>query len=366
MGSSNASVAPEQIFPLARPLLGQQRIAAHHEALAGIGVASDLHQVGLVEQRQLHRARLHQRADRRTPQRADPVQPRRPHVLADARLGQHPAVAHQHHPGEPEAAPELVDLRAHGGRVRGVAVEHLHLHLHLHLHRHRPALGAAQQSELDLQLAALAVARVATPPQRAVASFQIHRGEVVEHQGAALEMPPGQAPLDGVLTLEQPVHGGVEIVLAAVFQLQRFGERVGRGRPGQAPGGGQFRAGVQDPGDDHRQHAAALRRVGAGDHPVQPQIAQRPEHGGDMAVGLRADDVEGVVEAGHRGAAFEQHAQALDQRRGPFGEVGQGAFPDLAPLAPAFAQEDGGRRVAVGDGFDVHGNYSTLHVHRLK
>ena len=42
---------PEQLFPLARPLLRQQRIAAHHEALARIGVASDLHQVGLVEQR---------------------------------------------------------------------------------------------------------------------------------------------------------------------------------------------------------------------------------------------------------------------------------------------------------------------------
>ena len=115
---------PEQLFP-ARPLLRQQRIAAHHEALARIGVASDLHQVGLVEQRQLHRAGFHQRPHRRTPQRADPVQAGRAHVLADARLGQHPAVAHQHHPGEPEPMPQLVDLRAHGGRVRGVAVEHL-------------------------------------------------------------------------------------------------------------------------------------------------------------------------------------------------------------------------------------------------
>ena len=133
----------EQFVSLACPLLGQQRIAAYHEALARIGVAADLHQVGLVEQRQLHRAGLHQRAHRRTPQRANPVQPRRLHVLADARLGQHAAVAHQHHPGEPEAVPELVDLRAHRGRIRGVAIEHLH--------RHRTALGVAQQPELDLQ-----------------------------------------------------------------------------------------------------------------------------------------------------------------------------------------------------------------------
>ena len=59
----------------------------------------------------------------------------------------------------PKRRLSLSILRAHGGRVRGVAVEHLH--------RHRPALGVAQQPELDLQLAALAVARVAAPPQRA-------------------------------------------------------------------------------------------------------------------------------------------------------------------------------------------------------
>ena len=85
-----------------------------------------------------------------------------------------------------------------------------------------------------------------------------------------------------------------------------------------------------------------------------------------MAVGFGTHDVEGVVEAGHRGAALEQHAQALDERRGPFGEVGEGAFLDLAALAPAFAQEDGGRRVAVGDGFDVHGNDGKPYIHQLK
>ena len=55
-------------------------------------------------------------------------------------------------------------------------------------------------------LAALAVARVAAPPQRTAAPFQPHRRQVVKHQGAVLQMPLGQAPLDGVLTLEQPVH----------------------------------------------------------------------------------------------------------------------------------------------------------------
>ena len=63
----------------------------------------------------------------------------------------------------------------------------------------------------------------------------------------------------------------------------------------------------------------------------------------------------GLGVAGDDGGALEQHAQALDERRGPFGEVGQGAFVDLAGVAEGLAQEHGGGRVAVGDAFDVHG-----------
>ena len=67
-----------------------------------------------------------------------------------------------------------------------------------------------------------------------------------------------------------------------------------------------------------------------------------------MAVRKGALDVEGVVEAGDGGAALEQHAQALDERRGPFGEVGQGAFVDLAGVAEELAQEHGGGELRLG------------------
>ena len=36
-------------------------------------------------------------------------------------------------------------------------------------------------------------------------------------------------------------------------------------------------------------------------------------------------------------------------------EVGEGSFSDFAVFAEGFAQEDGGRGVAVGDAFYVHG-----------
>jgi hypothetical protein len=40
--------------------------------------------------------------------------------------------------------------------------------------------------------------------------------------------------------------------------------------------------------------------------------------------------------------------------RGELREVGQGTRFDLAVFAVGFAEEDGGRGVAIGDGGDVH------------
>ena len=98
-------------------------------------------------------------------------------------------------------------------------------------------------------------------------------------------MALGQAPLDGVLTVEQPVHGGVEIVLVGVPDAERLGERVARGGLRQAPGGGQFRARIEDACGDQGNDALALGGGGAGDGAVEAQLLQGAEHGGDMAVG---------------------------------------------------------------------------------
>ena len=53
---------------------------------------------------------------------------------------------------------------------------------------------------------------------------------------------------------------------------------------------------------------------------------------------------------------LSRNREAVDEGGRPLGEVGEGAFADLAALAEGLAQEDGGRRVAVGDGLDVHGH----------
>ena len=81
-----------------------------------------------------------------------------------------------------------------------------------------------------------------------------------------------------------------------------------------------------------------------------------------------------------QGFVAQQAAEGLDFFLGPIGEVGQGALAGFVAFAPALAEEDGGRGVAVGDGFDVHGSYyahlltivkdymlfTWEHIHRVK
>ena len=74
-----------------------------------------------------------------------------------------------------------------------------------------------------------------------------------------------------------------------------------------------------------------------------------------MAVGAGADDGAIVLEVGDSSAALEQSAEALDEVRGPLGEVEDGALADLGADAEGLAEEDGRGRVAVGDGLDAHG-----------
>ena len=170
-------------------------------------------------------------------------------------------------------------------------------------------------------------------------------------------MALGQAPFDALLTLAQPVHGGVQVVLVDRAQVQGLGQRIARGGLGEASGGGELGAGVEHAGDDQGHDAVAFGGALGGDEPLEGERSQRAEHGGDMAVGAGTHDVEGVVACDER-FVLEQPAQHFDFLPRPLGEVVEGAFFDFPALAPAFAQEDGGRGVTVGDGFDEHGNYS--------
>ena len=179
--------------------------------------------------------------------------------------------------------------------------------------------------------------------------------QVVEHQRAVAQVASGQTRLDGALALEQPVHGGVELVFVDALDAEHLGEGVARGVGGEPARGGELRAWGEDARDNEGNGAFAFGRGGGGEGAVEAQLAQRSEHCGDVAVGARAGDIEGGGEVGDGGAAFEQDSQSFDHHGRPLRQVGEGAFTDLSGLAIGFAQQDGGRGVSVGDGLDVHG-----------
>ena len=285
--------------------------------------------------------------DRRGAQRGDPVEPGGLDVFGDARLGDHAAVADQDDMVEAEALLELLDLGGQRHRVGGVALEHLD--------RDGTAVGGAEQAIDDLQRALRAVTAVAALGERAAAAFHVARRHVVEHQRAVVEMALGQRRLDGGLALQQPVERGVELVLIDLAETEPVRQAGGGRGGGERARGGELGGGIEDAADEQGQdEVAAAVAVGAED-PVEADLARGAEGGGDMAMRQRADDGEGFALRGDDGAAFEHAAQALDMRRGPVGEVAEGALPDLAVFAIALAQQDGRGRVPVGDGFDIHG-----------
>jgi hypothetical protein len=83
-------------------------------------------------------------------------------------------------------------------------------------------------------------------------------------------------------------------------------------------------------------------------------LAEGADHGGDVAVGQRAQDLERVGGTGNGGSAPENLARSGDPLGRPVGEVGEGAVVNLAILAEGFAEEDGGRRTAVVDDRNIH------------
>ena len=113
---------------------------------------------------------------------------------------------------------------------------------------------------------------------------------------------------------------------------------------------------MNQPFRDHRHHQVALAATLGGDHGIQTELADRAQDGFDVAVRKSSLGAEEIVRRNQRLIA-KQPAQGFNLSAGPVGEVGQGAFAGFLAFAPAFAQQDGGRGIAIGDGFDVHGSY---------
>src|SRR5229473_1501217 len=122
----------------------------------------------------------------------------------------------------------------------------------------------------------------------------------------------------------------------------------------KAAGGSEFGGRLEDAGDDHGDDQIALGARGAREDGFQKEAAEGAESGGNVAVRSRTENMESVG-GGDERFALEDTAEGVDLSGGPRGEVGEGTFDDLGPLAEALTEENGGRGVAVGDGLNVHG-----------
>src|SRR6266403_369661 len=166
----------------------------------------------------------------------------------------------------------------------------------------------------------------------------------------------GEGRLDCRLADRQPVECAIELVLVDHPETELLAKAGGRRVRRQRPGGGKLGTGSEDAVDHQGQDEVAAAVAVWAEQPIEADLARRAERRVDMTMRQRADDGDGILVLGNDGAAFEQRLEAGDPLVRPVGEVQQRALLDLASLAVALAQQDGRRRVAVGDVFDIHGN----------
>ncbi len=150
-------------------------------------------------------------------------------------------------------------------------------------------------------------------------------------------MTLGEALLDGLLPIDEPVHGLIERVLVRIGDA----ELLGQGGVGPRPRHAELaRLRRQDALRHHGHDQGALARGLGVDQPVEAEPAHGRQHRLDVAVGARAHHLQGVLD-GSEPLALQDAPDRLDlverQRR----QVGQRPLPDPLAFAHALAQQVG-------------------------
>jgi len=217
--------------------------------------------------------------NRRRPQRRNPLHARtRPEILHNPCVRDHPAIPDQHDPRQPKLLADLSDLRGQRLGIARIALEHLH--------RHRAPFPIRQEPKDDLQLVALAIARVAQPRQRTTPAFEVGRRDVVQGEGPLCQVTPRQLLLDPALAGHQPVHRLVQILLVLVRGAQPQNLPQGAvGRLGiQLPGRRELRARIENARNDHRHGPVPLRAPLGSEDLLEPDTAQTSQDRRDVTV----------------------------------------------------------------------------------
>jgi hypothetical protein len=329
-------------------------IAAHDQPLAREHLGSgDFGEIAVIEQRQLQRPVVgRQRLNGRRPQAGDPVQAVGLEIVADARGGDHAAIADHRHATDAEAVLEPFDLSAQRRGIGRIAVEHFD--------GDRNPASRAQQPVDDLGPVLAVIAAVAKLRQRAAAALKVRGTHVVKNQHPILEVPARQAVLDPRLALNQPIERLISFALLHLAQTQNRAQARDRRRLVHRPHKAELGARRDQPVHDHRHHqiAAAPRRLilrRTQDQPVQRDLSQHSKRRRNMAVGQRTLDLDRVRSGADHRAALEQRLQTFKQIRRKLAQIGQRPLVRAALLvAPALPQQDRRRRTPIGNRFHEH------------
>lgn len=215
----------------------------------------------------------------------------------EMRVDDHPAIANQDHLRQRELLLQTRHFRDQRGRVGDVA--------RMHREGHGTAPAIAQQPEIQLQFAALAITAIAKLGQLASGTFKVGRGHVIQHRIAVGQQPLRQFALNAALTLQQPIHGVVQLVHFnpdnIIVRRQRCTRPPTRGR--------QFGTRTHDACRNHRTHQIACAAGGGTDQVGQLQMFKGLQDREHRSVDAALQDAEGP-RRGHQGVAgqvaFEQ------------------------------------------------------------
>jgi hypothetical protein len=173
---------------------------------------------------------------------------------------------------------------------------------------------------------------VADGAQRAGSALERGGGDVIQHQGAAGQVPGREPVLDPGLPGGQPVHRRVQVMLIAGARAEDLPERAGRGGVPQPAGDGQLGVRRDHLRHRHRGHQVPVPGRRGVDQLLQAQLPRRAQDGGDVAVRQAAGDLERAFQPGG-GQALQRPRQRFYLGLRPGRQVRQGPVLDLAALA---------------------------------
>ncbi len=182
-------------------------------------------------------------------------------------------------------------------------------------------------------------------------------------------MAPRQRLLDAPLLSHQPVESFVELLLVDRPELDHLAQRAGRRLVIEPPGRRQLGGRINEPRHGHgdaQRHLSVRLPTALGQEPVEPELAQRAQRRRNMTMRQAAQDAQRLlIRRSHRLVA-QYPTQGLDLHRRPIRQIGERALLDLVAVAIAFAQQDRGRRIAIGNALDVHGELESSRIRQVK